>query len=675
MRPLSATLQAAQQAGAFVPAVRLHRRRVSAGEDRYSPVGPSAYSVSGAGATAPAAGNGTLTLYTVAQGAVRSTPFTGTPPAAGNTAVLWACTDNLLAACQSGGTSAVVTSGQNGTPETTVRVHLNQGGGFTISETVTLPAAVQQLACAFAPDGRLFIAAIGSAKVMVTIRTGTNSYAAVVQSTESFSAPTGIACCYSKTSQPGDLVLYVSAAFTAGYSQIGGILFGDGDQRSVGSFSTHVDALLVKPYVAASSAGTVLTAAGAVLVDTLRFTFFEDFQNPLAGVATKRNYLQSAFRAYSITQGFYRDPQPLPIDSASPLRPAYDASTGRLFFANNAAVYYADAPATTDLSSRVLRAVRTEAESGSRASILLDNADGGLTAMAQDPNTIGERLNLDFGYATSAGAEYSPGPPLWISAMQLSSHAGTRYAEITASDAWHLLAAWKPRRLYSWTPSANTLLYFIQWLLARAGIDFTPPQRPSALLNTNPAFSLHPSTSGAQALHELLDQVPEVLSFTAAGGALLLPQAADAAVYSYAPPGHQALASRLSLFPEPLNHVLLFGNASGSDTAPSLIAEAIDAADVLRIADYPHVVSDRQVSVANAAARAAVPLRKAQLVTDAGEIGAAPNVGLELWDPIAITEPGVGWSAATKRVRAIETHYDTLRDGGVYTQSVGVMNV
>jgi len=674
MRSLTSTLQAAQRANSFVPAVRLLRRRTSAGEDRYSPNGPVAYGVAGAGATAPVGGNGLLTVYTVAQGAVRSTPFSGTPPAAGNTSVLWVCTDNLLAASQSGSTTAVVTSGQNGTGEMTVRVRINQGAGFTVSETVTLPAAVQQLACALAPDGRLFIAALTSTKVAVVVRTGVNSYSAAVQSAESFTNPTGIASYYSKPSQPGDLVMFVSAAFTAGSSQIGGLLFGDGDQRTAGTLSTHVDALLVKPYTPGVSSGTVLNVAGAVLLDTIRFTYFEDFQNPLAGLATKRNYLQSTFRAINVTQGFYRDPQPLPVDSASPLKPALDPSTGRLFFVNNAAVYYADAPQTSDLSGRIVSAVRTDGESGSRGTILLDNSDGALTAMAQDPNTIGERINLDFGYVTSAGAEYSPAAPLWISAMQLSSHAGARYAEIAAGDAWHLLAAWKPRRLYSWAPSSNTVQYFIQWVLARAGVDFTAPQNPSALLNTNPAFSLHSSTGGAQGLHELLDQVPEVLSFTPSGGVLQSPQAADLPVYSYGPSAHQVLAARLALFPEPLNHVLVFGNASGADTAPSLVGEAIDAADVLRIADYPLVVSDRQVAVANAAARAAVPLRKAQMITAAGEIAAAPNAGLELWDPIAISETGVGWSATVKRVRAIETHYDTLLPGGVYTQSVGLMN-
>ncbi|HEY7293766.1 MAG TPA: hypothetical protein VH916_01950 [Dehalococcoidia bacterium] len=181
--------------------------------------------------------------------------------------------------------------------------------------------------------------------------------------------------------------------------------------------------------------------------------------------------------------------------------------------------------------------------------------------------------------------------------------------------------------------------------------------------------------SGAQAVHELLDQVPEVLLFTASGASLRLSQSGDTSVYSYAPGGHAVLTARTSRYAQGLNHVLLYGKSTSTATAPTLIGEVLDASDAQRVADYPFPLHDMQVSTANAAARAAVPLRKAQMITDAGEIASAPNVGLELWDPIAITESFSGMNGATVRVRELRTLFDTLRDGGVYTQSVGLMNL
>ncbi len=681
MRTLSATLQAAQQASSATPAVRLTRRRASAGEDRYT----LSY-LAGAGSLsdpyAVTAGAGVLRLWTIHGGSVRVDYYQGSPLSFQAGGSRWATSDTLIAAAQLANTPATfaVVTATPGAGSLSLRFSSSGDAGFGATETLNLPTGtgypVVAIACCFAPDGRVFVAVQGPQYITVFIRAANGSYTAYNNAPDGHYTAYGIACCFTASSGAGDLAIYAAGGYTPGaWSELVTLLFGDGSLQTAGTFSTHQTVLITKPYAAGISPGTILSAGGLCLADTFRATFFEDFQNPQMGLATKRNFAQTLLKAANVKAGYARDPQPLPVDGAAVLKPAWDAQNGVLYYANPANVYYGAAPVTENLSARVLRCTRTERENGASIDVLLDNSDLSLSALAQSAESIGDRLSLDFGYITSAGAEYSVSMPLWVSSITASGAGGTRYAELTAHDGWQILAAWRPRRLYSWLPGESTIAQILQWILARAGLDFTPPASPSALLQSSPAFVLHPSASGAQAVHALLDQVPEVLLFTATGATLRLPQSTDTPIYAYAPGGHQVLTARRTCYAQGLNHVLLYGKNTGTATSPTLIGEAIDAADAQRVADYPLALHDMQVSTANAAARAAVPLRKAQMITDAGEIATAPNVGLELWDAIGISESFSGMSGATLRVRELRTLYDTLREGGVYTQSVGLMNL
>lgn len=683
MRTLSTTLTAAQQASSAVPAVRLTRRRASAGEDRYT-LSFLAGSGSLSDPYAVTACAGVLRMWAVHAGSVRVDYYQGSPPAFQGGGTRWTTADTLIAAAQmqSAPANFAVVTATPGATSLSLRFSSSGDAGFGAAETLTLSGgpgyAVRAIACCFAPDGRVFVAVQGSQYITVFVRATNGTYTSFTNAPDGHYTAYGIGCCYTTYGGAGDLAIYAAGGYTGGgWSELVTLLFGDGALQATGTFSLHQTVLITKPYVTGAGAtpGTILSAGGICLADTFRATFFEDFQNPQMSLATKRNFAQTVLKAANVKAGYARDPQALPVDGAAVLKPAWDAQNGVLYYANPANVYYGAAPVTQDLSVRVRRCTRTERENGASVDVLLDNSDLSLSALAQSAESIGDRLSLDFGCVTSAGAEYSVSMPLWVSSVTASGAGDTRYAELTAHDGWQVLAAWRPRRLYAWLPGESTIAQILQWILARAGLDFTPPASPSTLLQSSPAFALHPSTSGAQAVHELLDQVPEVLLFTASGATLRLPQSTDTPVYSYAPGGHAVLTARRTCYAQGLNHVLLYGKSTAGATAPTLIGEAIDTNDAQRIADYPLPLHDMQVSTANAAARAAVPLRKAQMITDAGEVATAPNVGLELWDAIGITESFSGMSGATLRVRELRTIYDTLREGGVYTQSVGLMNL
>src|SRR5207302_1911049 len=114
---------------------------------------------------------------------------------------------------------------------------------------------------------------------------------------------------------------------------------------------------------------------------------------------------------------------------------------------------------------------------------------------------------------------------------------------------------------------------------------------------------------------------------------------------------HPIQTARLSAYPRSLNHVLIFGKANTSATAPSLLAEAFDTADTLRIHDQPHIVHDMQLAAANALVRAAAVLRKAQILVDTGEYESGSSGGLRRRFTAGGGQPGRVPSSRGKRLR------------------------
>jgi hypothetical protein len=464
MRTLSSTLTAAQQASSAVPAVRLTRRRASAGEDRYT-----LSHLAGAGSLsdpyAVTASAGVLRMWTIHAGSVRVDYYQGSPLAFQSGGSRWATSDILIAAAQrqtAPATFAVVTA-TPGAGSLSLRFSSSGDAGFGPAETLSLPAGtgylVAAIACCFAPDGRVFVAVQGPQYITVFIRAANGSYTSYNNAPDGHYTAYGIACCFTAGSGAGDLAIYAAGGYTPGaWSELVTLLFGDGTLQAAGTFSSHQTVLITKPYATGISPGTILSAGGLCLADTFRATFFEDFQNPQMGLATKRNFAQTLLKAANVKAGYARDPQALPVDGAAVLKPAWDAQNSVLYYANPANVYYGAAPVTEDLSARVLRCTRIERENGASIDVLLDNSDLSLSALAQNAESIGDRLSLDFGYITGAGAEYSVSMPLWVSSVTASGAGGTRYAELTAHDGWQVLAAWRPRRLYSWLPGESTIL-------------------------------------------------------------------------------------------------------------------------------------------------------------------------------------------------------------------------
>ena len=692
MRSLSPELLQAQQGTALQPAIRCTLRPADGMADRYvfgTPLPPTG--LPAACATACLAAGALLYLYALdtATGQVTVAAFDAAGGQTGWTTLGTAAGATLLAACllPGGGACLAAINGSTGGGTVLCLYLATPAGPVTRTETVTMSSgyATFGLAIAAAPDGRIACVQQGSTggyygatyTVFFVIRSTAGVWGQVATQPGS-AAPGGMALLYA-----GDWLIAAAASWDAGTQGIGLWAYGDGGRVPVGTWAPRqVIVATADPGTSTvAHTGTRLALGGAVAGDVLRLTLLETFTNQPASGAP----IQWA-RAYQITVqdaaawlgGRGREPQPLPTQSL--VAPAYDATTGTLWLAGSTTVLRAPAPQTLDLSSRVLRADRQESESGGHARLLLDDSDGALTALATDPETIGQKLTLDTGYLTPGGPLFSPGPPLWVTACTTHWDGERRLVEIAASDAAALLAGWRPRRSYAWLPGQATIAEIVAFLCGKAGLAFLPPPSLSTLAQERPAYIVRPGADGLRAALDLLRRVPECLRFTAEGVTLVQPLLQQTPVYSYGQTGsdgrphHPIVAARATVHGSGVTHVVVFGRASSDAAVPTALAESHDVAAAYREGPRPLIDRDMYLAAADAQARADTLLAKARLIGDAGEIAAAPNAGLEVWDRIAVTCPALGWAARTFWVREIRTLYDVAGTAGLYVQHVGLMS-
>ncbi|HEY7293765.1 MAG TPA: hypothetical protein VH916_01945, partial [Dehalococcoidia bacterium] len=266
-RTLSTTLQVAQQARGAVPAVRLTRRRASAGEDRYT-LSFVAGASSASDPYAVSAWGGVLRLWSIHSGSVRVDYCQGNPLAYASGGTRWSTGDTLIAAAQQQSAPAnfaVVTA----TPlagSLALRFSSAGDAAFGAAETLILPNGlgyeVQTIACCFAPDGRVFVAVQGLQYITVFVRATNATYTSFSNVTDAHYAARGIGCCYTTFSGAGDLAIYASGGYAPGTrSELVGLLFGDGALQPAGTFSRHQTVLITQPYVTGTGAAPAQSTA------------------------------------------------------------------------------------------------------------------------------------------------------------------------------------------------------------------------------------------------------------------------------------------------------------------------------------------------------------------------------------------------------------------------------
>jgi len=309
------------------------------------------------------------------------------------------------------------------------------------------------------------------------------------------------------------------------------------------------------------------------------------------------------------------------------------------------------------------------------AEIWLDNADGALSNLGSGDYAMvlrGSRVELGRGYRTSYGLEVAYWPSLWIEDYEhVVDFQGQRYVVLYCIGAWGVMSAMSAQRQYHWLAGTDTVWEIAERLLGLCGFRLmTQGEESAAITVLKPPYLVHPGEDLRGGVLGILSKVPDFVYFD--GGTAYCKELAsdEASDYSYGAAGeHTIMAGKYGLRSPAYNHIEVFAGV-GSGGVP-MFGDEVDYDEVDLVGHRLQKVYDYAYqSKAECDARAVAQLRKHEATMTRGEIVTLPNVGLEMFDVVTVTDARAGVAAEKFRVRAMEEVFDSTKQPLIYRQRV-----
>ncbi len=273
---------------------------------------------------------------------------------------------------------------------------------------------------------------------------------------------------------------------------------------------------------------------------------------------------------------------------------------------------------------------------------------------------IGNLVSVSWGYRTARGPQSSRMADLWIAGFEHRRSGGVSTLRIYVEGGWELLRRSRQRTQVVHTGSDSYLQVLVR-IMARAGLRLTSAGVSSRATSVTPKFTVHPQTSGFEALRQALARLGDRVRMSPlAGCAVFEPLASDASAYTFGT-SHPLRAVRLRAEPAAVSEAQAFGAGA--------FGEAIDFAAGGAGIGTRELVRDITSTTGGAAAATAVAhLRQRALDAHAGSIVVPPHCGAELLDVIDFSDASISASAVKRRIAGIEWRYDRHR--AVYEQRI-----
>ncbi|MBI4499419.1 MAG: hypothetical protein HY689_16145 [Chloroflexi bacterium] len=641
MRSLSSALLAAQQSASHVPYVQveIHDRRTGvprlpwtrlytgAEEDYFHAV-----TVAGDGSLVRARTVSAGTLY------YQHSAAPGPGSAFGTWTSLGAGAATGAALCAQGASVFLFSVASDGR---TLQVRESSDNGATLGDPqdiLTAAAAVTWLAADATPGGTVALFYTVGAQVWTVVRSG-GTWGAPAARSNSVLSLTGLACTYQN-----DWNLALSGQEAGGGYRVWTAIYGDGYAQAAGTWST-----LAEVAVASPGAGVEYHAPLLAAPDVHRLLLVEAYTGTQG---YSRPYQSHTVVGSDFVDNRWREP--VPLDLTSGYGVALASGVGWAWRSTPWGVWRASlTPATVEVTADVLGLEVEDTPTGGRLLVELRNDDGRYNspgAGAYAALTLGAEVRVSPGYQTASGPLSSGGPVFWLTGWEHRSLGGRATLVLRAVDGWGLLGRWVARRQFAWAAGSQNIFQLLGAVLARAGLALSSFSTSSAVVDRSPAFTIHPGEAGAQAVHRLLAQVPDVLLFRGSTGYLKHPIAAEASAYSYGG-AHPILEGRYRTQMQDVNRAQVFGSG--------VFAEAATWTEIEEAADRLRQVHDLNLTTgAVAQERADAELRRAAFDAAAGELRVPANCGQEVYDVIDITDNRAGVSGALRRVLGLRLVYD-----------------
>jgi hypothetical protein len=637
MRTLPAPLLAAQRSGSAVPflkvtiADRIGGIRRLAFSRLYTGSEPDGYHA------AAMPGDGSLLRARASAGRLyyQRVPNPGGGGAFASWTDLEAAANAGVAVCAEGSRALLFFVDPGGA---VLKVRESTDNGATLGAAVTVATAsgaVAWLAADVKSNGDALLVYSVGATVYSVKRTG-GAWGSPAAWTNTVASTSGLACYYQ-----GDWNTAICQTNSAGDAFVSTAIFGDGFSQAANTWSALRE-------VTRASAGSNVSFRAPFLSqpDTYRLTFVEKYTG---SAAYSRPYHTYSPATADFASNLWREP--VPFDVTSDFGQAIAFSATAAWLSTPSGVWSASLTASPlDVTADVLEAATDDRPFGGHCRIVLRNDGGRYFSLPQQIKS-GAEIRISPGYLTTSGAQASDGPAYWIESIERRSSGGEATLVLEARDAWSLLDQWIARRQYTWAAGERNVFGILQFLFARAGLEFSSAGSSSTAANHYPAFTVHPGDSGLTAVRRLLATVPDAIFVRGEFAFLTEPLASEATDYAYGT-NHALLAGRYADDTPATNRAQVFGDA--------VFGERFDWPAVQSTYDRLRQVDDRNLTrVAQAETRADAVLRASALAGTTGEITVPVNCGQELYDVIEVTDASAGLTAARRRVLGLALRYST----------------
>lgn len=521
---------------------------------------------------------------------------------------------------------------------------------------VTAAAAVVGLAVAYKnTGGDLAIAWVTAAQLNIIKRTA-GAFGAAAGAGLTVSALNGVALCFGFD---WDIVLTGVEATTLART-LWTIVYGDGSDAPSNTWGT-----LYVQQQAESDSSVGYSAPAIVYTDTYRINFVE--ADAFTGGNT-RTYRTSVHPSKTFVAGANTLRTPLPVNYGGAEGLALAAETGGTGYVYESAadaVYRAPQSQVLATLTADVIAVRLEEHLDStRGYVELDNSSG---SYAGPPASIaiGNLVSISWGYRTASGLQSSKMADLWVAAHELRRTGGVSTLRLYVEGGWEMLRR-NRQRTQIVHAGGETYQQVLIRIMSRAGLHLSSSAASSRATTITPRFTVHPQTSGFEAVQQALAFLADRIRMTTLCGAVLTePLASAASDYTYGT-SHPLRDVLLRTEPPPVSEAQAFGAGA--------FGEALDFANAEAAAGTREQQRDiTSTSGAAAAATATAHLRRRAFDAAAGRITVPPNCGQELLDVIDYSDALIAPSAIKRRVTSIRWTYERRRAEYEQELSLGSM--
>lgn len=562
----------------------------------------------------------------------------------------------------------------------------------------TAPAVVLHIAAFSKSNGDTLVILSTAAQIVYSIKRASSVWGALTVWTNLVHSITGLAGTFYRDFN----IVITGTDHAASNPSVWSCIYGDGIDQALDTWSG-----LTLITEAAAGVAIAYSCPFAYLygLNDIRISYREAYTgaNPYDRMNTTQE--TSTFLA-----ALWAEPLPFNLTHLYGLALAYNATYPRHWATTPSRVYRTDQVASVNLTDDVISCTANDSPlDPAGATIRIDNHDGryntpgvgDLLALSR-----GSRIDIFLGYHTASGPLSSAGPSYYIEAIDHESGGGRRELVIHCHSAWGLLHAWRPGRSYRW-PNTLTYIGIIAVLLAKVSIHYNGGSLSTKMFVDTPDFAVIPGydppayitgyycrwywhTSKTYAGKKFWHCTPiynnpppepgtYVLPYTSALAAIAAlyaqledrplfrwdmmynchPQASDPSVYAFGTTHPIEYAAYRQLQAD--NRFLTFG------AQPSVFAEAIDYDGIALLHDRPRHAHDKNIATAaDAADRSTREARDAVINSRADTIVIPPHCGIELWDVIDVTDPGLGLAAAKRRVTGITTIFSRDKPPAYY---------